>query len=211
MEELNINCPARVFFTVHPDGPPARAPIWRLVSNTESHTVNDCSAKIASEQPTPKAMYGWRRSGYCLYVRTPQLFHSHLTTGESNRLKEITRKKTQLGIKAASCGVGFGWRFFCCFVYFKTPNLQYLTCCRICTRGRLLLLQKHKQEACTLNNQMSIPLSPSSPPGTVIWEKLPQFYPIPRGLMYTENIWDLFKWANDLHILTYSIHLHFLW
>lgn len=38
------------------DEPPAKAPIWRLVSNAESHIGNDCSAKTASEQPTPKAM-----------------------------------------------------------------------------------------------------------------------------------------------------------
>lgn len=56
MQELNINCPATAFFSLHPDGPPARALIQRLVSITESHVGNDSSAKIASEQPTPKAM-----------------------------------------------------------------------------------------------------------------------------------------------------------
>lgn len=42
-------------------------------------------------------------------------------------------------------------------VFFKALNLQNSRCCRICSRKILALLQKHKKEAYTLNNQMSIP------------------------------------------------------
>lgn len=56
--------------SLHLDGPPARAPIWRCMPNRESHIGNDCPgndlvmshigndcpAKATPEQPAPKVM-----------------------------------------------------------------------------------------------------------------------------------------------------------
>lgn len=42
--------------SLHLDGPPARAPIWRCMPNRESNIGNDCPAKATPEQPAPKVM-----------------------------------------------------------------------------------------------------------------------------------------------------------